>query len=321
MTKAGASGPKARVRKAQQATGASYAQLRSSSQAAGRGGRGGCQIVQFLTESSSEVGSLPVQIAGAWARAGLRVLMLHEYEDAPSYLRMHLHSRRAKIRKEAEAKIDGWPGPRSTVLWQAAPGAGQGIVVSQHAVWSTHSSEPGGKLSFDDTPLRKVLETSRDHFDAIVLMSSWPQHRHGARCIVLAFSDIPDSETIPFTYDRDVPLPRFPLTPQQSAAVLRDRHLRFLASYAGVPLLGMITSARSSVRRPPRQIDAAFRAGVEEDMKAVGLPLLGHITLRARSLSERMSGGDDNALTELDTPPEEGVTQAAQTIRGAWSSQ
>jgi hypothetical protein len=276
--------------------------------------------VQFLTDSFSEVGSLPVQIAGAWARAGLRVLMLHEYEEAPSYLRMHLHSRRTKIRKEAEARIDGWPGPRSTVLWQAVPGAGRGIVVSQHAVWSTHSSEPRGKLSFDDAPLREVMETSRDHFDAIVLMSSWPQHRYGARCIMLAFSDIPDSETIPFTYDHDVPLPRFPLTPQQSAAVLRDRHLRFLATYANVPLLGMITSNRFSVRQPPRQVDAAFLAGVEEDMEAVGLPLLGHITLRARTLSERMSGGDDNACTELNTPPDEGVTQAAEAIRDAWSS-
>jgi hypothetical protein len=317
MTKAGASGPKARARKAQQATGASYTQLRSTPQAAGRGDHDRCQIVQFLTESSSEVGSLPVQIAGAWARAGMRVLLLHEYEHAPSHWRMDLHSRRAKIRNEAKARIDGWPGPRSTVLWQAAPGAGRGIVVSQHVVWSLHSSDRGGRLSFDDTPLREILETSRDHFDAIVLMSSWPQHRQGARCIVLAFSDIPDSETIPFTYDRDVPLPRFPLTPQQSAAVLRDRHLRFLASYASVPLLGMIISNRPSVRRPPRQVDAAFRAGLEEDMKSVGLPLLGHITLRARNLSERMSG-DDNARTELDTPSDEGVTQTAQAIREFW---
>jgi hypothetical protein len=270
-----------------------------------------------LDGAGSDVGSLPVQIAGAWARTGLRVLLLHEYKHAPSHWRMDLYSRRAKIRKEAEARIDGWPGPRSTVLWRAAPSAGRGLVASQHAVWSLHSSDGGGRLSFDDTPLREALRISRAHFDAIVLMSSWPQHRQGARCIVLASSDIPDSETIPFTYDRDVPLPRFPLTAQQSAAVLRDRHLRFLASYASVPLLGMITSNGPTARRPPRKVDGAFRAGVEEDMKAVGLPLLGHITLRDRSLAEQMSS-DDNARTELDTPPDKGITQAAQAIREVW---
>jgi len=78
MTKAGANGPKSRARKAQQATGANYTQVRSRPQAAERGARGSCRTVQFLTESSYEVGSLPVQIADAWARAGLRVLLLHE---------------------------------------------------------------------------------------------------------------------------------------------------------------------------------------------------------------------------------------------------
>jgi len=77
---------------------------------------------------------------------------------------------------------------------------------------------------------------------------------HDARPPVPRRSDFPDSETNPFTYDRDVSLPRFPLTPQQSAAVLRDRRLRFLSSYANVSLFGMITSNRPSRRRPHRQL-------------------------------------------------------------------
>ncbi|MFE9466682.1 hypothetical protein ACFYNW_23960 [Streptomyces virginiae] len=73
--------------------------------------------------------TLPYQLAAAWARQGLHVLMLHGYEPRQGDIR--LHSKRAKERKAAEASSQAHPGPRSTVLLPHDVAKGQGQLVEQ----------------------------------------------------------------------------------------------------------------------------------------------------------------------------------------------
>ncbi|MFJ8013738.1 hypothetical protein [Streptomyces sp. NPDC096339] len=81
-----------------------------------------------------------------------------------------------------------------------------------------------------------------------------------------------------------------PLSPAQSAALLRDRHLQFLY-------------------RP----DPVFMEGGEENMAAVGLPLLGHITLD-RNLKNLLEQQNNPSMTAT-AKPDHGVVATAQAIR------
>ncbi|MEU5977681.1 hypothetical protein [Streptomyces sp. NPDC047315] len=63
------------------------------------------------------------------------------------------------------------------------------------------------------------------------------------------------------------------LTPQQSAAVLRDRHLHFLYRH-DVAVHGLVCHGRE----PARSADPVFYAAFTQDMSTSGVPLLGWIT-------------------------------------------
>ncbi|MFJ5548572.1 hypothetical protein [Streptomyces sp. NPDC093225] len=304
MTKAGASGAKSRARRTQQATGAKYTKLRKSGEVGTRYGR----VIQFLTESY-EVKSLPYQLAAAWARQGLRVLMLHEYE--PYQTDMRLYSRRVKERKAAEARAQAHPGPRSTILLPHDAGKGHGELVEQLTPW--YERDPSNRLG-NDTLLREALETGRTHFDIVVLMGRghFPRPHLVDDFVVLAHTEgIPASEELPRGNGLDTRTERMPLSPEQSAALLRDRHLRFL--YHPVALLGMITveTPWSGDQASP---DREFVKAVMANMAAVGLPLLGHVTQPRNGDLKAQAERDRNPSTVVTTPLDQGVLAAAQAI-------
>ncbi|WP_030618183.1 hypothetical protein [Streptomyces fulvoviolaceus] len=308
MTKSGASGPKARARKAQQAAGVRYTQVRRTSSPS-RNGR----TVQFLLEDRYELGTLEVQIAAAWARQGLRVLLVHEYK--PYGINMALYSRRARERKAAEQRQQAWPGHRSTLLWTAGTGRDQGgLLVEQHTPWSTPPAEPR-LLTRDDNPLRDALQWGRRYFDTVVLMGrpTWPHRELVDHFVVLAASNgIPVTETL--THGA-VPEERqeHPLTPEQSAALLRERYLNFLYHRPSA-FLGMITGNREL---PAAELEPGFVHAVEANMAAAGIPLLGHVHVGDHDLATHARRTDQAVLVAASSL-DPGVEQAAKTITDRW---
>ncbi|MEU5632255.1 hypothetical protein ACH47C_24110 [Streptomyces rishiriensis] len=309
MTKSGASGPKARARKAQHAAGLRYTQVRRRTGTPPRNGR----TVQFLLEDRYELGTLAVQIAAAWARQGMRVLLVHEYK--PYGMDMGLHSRRSRERKAAEQRQQAWPGSRSTLLWRADTGQGQGgLLVEQHTFWSTPPADPK-YLTRDDSLLRDALQLGRRHFDTVVLMGrpTWPHRELVDHFVVLAATNgAPVTETL--THGA-VPEERqeHPLTPEQSAALLRERHLNFLY-HRPTAFLGMITGSR---QLPATQPEPGFIHAVEANMAAAGIPLLGHVHAGDHDLVAQARRTDQAALI-VASPLDPGVAQAAKTITDCW---
>lgn len=308
MTKSGASGPKARARKAQQATGVRYTQVRHAAPTSRHG-----RTVQFLLEDQYDLGTLAVQLAAAWAQQGLRVLLVHEYK--PYRTDMALYSRQARERKAAERRQRAWPGHRSSLLWTA--GAGQkagGLLVEQHTPWSTPPAKPG-ILTRDDDPLRDALKQGRRHFDTVVLMGrpTWPHRELVDHFIVLAASNgAPTAETL--THGA-LPEERHerPLTAEQSAVLLRERHLNFLYHRPST-FLGMITASRA---QPAPEPQPGFLHAVEANMTAAGIPLLGHIHVGDHDLAAHVQRRDQAALVAA-SPLDPGVEHAAQAVADHW---
>ncbi len=108
MTKAGAGGAKSRARKTQQATGVKYTTLRSTAAARARRGR----VVQFLTDGY-EVATLPYQIAAAWTRHGLHVLLLHDYKPYRTDRDLYSNQANAERPKRAARRIPALEAPCS----------------------------------------------------------------------------------------------------------------------------------------------------------------------------------------------------------------
>lgn len=304
MTKAGPSGAKARARKAQQATGVKYTKLRQPASPRRHRGR----VIQFLTESH-EVATLPHQIAAAWTRQGLHVLIVHEYE--PYRTDLDLYSRNVKKRKAAEARAQAHPGPRSTVL--VHPDTDHGRLVDQHSTWWAQGEDsPSGKSA----PLREVLEAGRAQFDMVILRARgvFPRVPLVDDFVLLAHTTdgIPFREGLTRGSGGDSQTEWLPLAPAQSAALLRDRHLKFL--FHPVPLLGMVTSETVWNGDAPARPDPGFVRAVGEDMAAVGLPLLGHVTL-TRDLDKLVQ--QRRPATAVTARPDHGVVAVAQAISSA----
>ncbi|MFI1948633.1 hypothetical protein ACH46F_32885 [Streptomyces virginiae] len=310
MTKAGASGAKSRARKTQQATGVKYTTLRRTPAARARRGR----VVQFLTEGY-EVATLPYQIAAAWARQGLHVLLLHDYKRYRTDL--DLYSKQAKKRKAAEARRQAHPGPRSTVLLHPDQLRGRGRLVEQHTPW--HVREQGDHDGWE-LLLGEALEVGRAHFDVVVLMG------HGVSVRLSLVDDfvllahtaegIPSRESLPRGKDREGRTEWVPLSPAQSAALLRDRHLADL--HHPVALLGMITAETRYSGDTPARLDPEFVKAVKENMASVGLPLLGHITLDGHNDAKTLVERQNKPSTAATAPPAHGVVETAQAIQRRW---
>ncbi|MGW6696120.1 hypothetical protein ACWF62_20400 [Rhodococcus sp. NPDC054953] len=314
MTKAGASGPKARARKAQRVTGAKYVKIRHSSRPSVPG-----RTVQFLYEDRHDLGVLPLQIAGAWARSGLRVLLLHEYKPAP--MDMRLYSKRAKERKAAEERQAAWPGHRSTLLWRPTRGSlSGGLLVSQHTPWSI--ARDAQRLPYDDSPLRTAVGLARSSFDIVVLAggSGWPRKAHADHFVLLAETDgLPVSESMVRWQENGPATVEQPLSPEQSAALLRDRHLRFLHHWYEQlkPPLGMVACSHLLRGGSEPDIDPVFLRAVKDEMSRAGLPLLGLISAAHEGLREYVQHRSDPAAA-LSSTAYRGVEDVAHAIRTCW---
>ncbi|WBO69040.1 hypothetical protein [Streptomyces camelliae] len=309
MTKSGASGPKARARKTQDAAGVRYTQVRRRMVPASRHGR----VVQFLFDEQCELGTLTVQIASAWAQQGLRVLLVHKYKPYGSDLR--LYSRKARERKAAEERQRAWPGHRSTLLRADIRDRGRGgLLVEQHTPWSHPPTDPR-RPSLDEGPLQDALQLGRRHFDALVLMGqpTWPRRDLVDHFVVLAASNgVPVAETLGHGAVPEERIDR-PLTPEQSAALLRERHLKFLY-HRPTAFLGMITGSR---KQPAAEPVSGFSRLVEVDMAAAGIPLLGHIRVGDYDLATHHHRTHDTEAL-ANSPLDPGVEQAAKAITDRW---
>lgn len=306
MTKAGPSGAKTRARKIQQASGEKYTKLRHARSAATQRGH----IIQFLTENNGDVKVLPYQIGAAWARQGLRVLMLRDYTAFPRTLT--LYSRTAKERRAAEARAQAHPGPRSTVLLEAGHAQCRGLLVEQETVWRAEDEAPG-----HSGPLLGAIEAGRSHFDIVVVMARgrYPRVHLADHFVLLAHTEdgIPEQESVCRCTASGSAAERVPLTPEQSAAMLRDRHLSFLD--CRVPLLGVVVSQTQWTGEPVRWPADGFLRAVAENMAAVGVPLLGHVAVSRSEDLKVFLERQRTPATAAGAPLDPGVAEAARSIR------
>ncbi|MCX5308195.1 MULTISPECIES: hypothetical protein [Streptomyces] len=107
-----------------------------------------------------------------------------------------------------------------------------------------------------------------------------------------------------------------PLSPAQSAALLRDRHLAHL--HHPVALLDMVTAETRYSGDTPARLDPEFVKAVEENMPSVGLPLLGHITLDGHNDAKTLMERQHKPSTAATTPPGLGEVGTAQAIHRRW---
>ncbi|MFD7163738.1 hypothetical protein [Streptomyces violascens] len=233
------------------------------------------QVVQFLARFLHEHTFVIHGIAAAWAQLGLRVLILSEREYE---IRMPTSSR-VKGRWVTEEPPEP-PGPYSTPHWSAAPGHGQGLLAELNMDWYTHGSGHG---PVQETPLQDAVRHARDTFDLTVLVPNthgdlWHPYELADHFVALADArDLPRHEQhLRMNGTRKV-THRRQLTPQQSAAVLRERHLQFLQRHE-VAVHGLVCHGTAQARAT----DPAFYDAVADDMLTSGVPLLGWITLPGR---------------------------------------
>ncbi|WP_280854453.1 MULTISPECIES: hypothetical protein [unclassified Streptomyces] len=183
--------------------------------------------MQFLLEDRPELGTLAVQVAVAWARQGLRVLLVHEYKPYRTDMALTpvVHGS-AKPPNSA-----GGPG-----LGPSAPCCGRPVPADQRVgCWPISTllgrlrPPTSGTSRATTLPLLDALQWGRRHFDSVVLAGrpTWP-HREFIDCFVVlaAGNRVPVADTL--THGA-MPEDRHerPLTAELSGALLRERHPTF----------------------------------------------------------------------------------------------
>ncbi|WP_189177522.1 hypothetical protein [Streptomyces lasiicapitis] len=258
------------------------------------GGEG--QVVQFLAPVLCEHVHVVSGIGAAWARQGLRVLLLRERRWESPRPRMRMVPRKGR-RLPSWVVEDPAPrsGPKTEVLWSAQEGTGQLSDMLMH--WDAEEEGSNGW----DVHLREALVTARRDFDLVVLVPCfesylWRPFAEADHLFALTdVGDLPRSERrLALNGSEQLPLER-QLTPRQSAAILRDRHLSFLHDQDHrhqVAVRGVICHGATAVR----DVAPAFYDSVSLDMTESGLPLLGWVTLprkfRPHVPSAELAGDD-----------------------------
>ncbi|MCX5215738.1 hypothetical protein OG689_42035 [Kitasatospora sp. NBC_00240] len=249
-------------------------------------------VLRFLAQQSGHLYELVGGITAAWARTGLRVLLLEEADDAWRY---NVAARGRRRRLEPVTA----PEPVTTVLWEQPAGAG--TLVHQTCLWELRG--PGsdrGLPQRDRTPVREAAAAARQAHDVVVLLPhrgwAYPDRELATTSVVLA-----EVDEFPHT-DCRVAVPGTdeergaPLTPEQCAAVLRERYLSFIFGFPLPPITldGLIWLAHGEL-----PVDGAYLGRVDRDMERAGLRPLGWATsarlpLRYRQLPspEQLSGAD-----------------------------
>ncbi|MEV5979696.1 hypothetical protein [Streptomyces sp. NPDC052114] len=273
MVKSGSNSRKSRTRTRSTRTGVTYQQASGTGRTDSRQRRLP-QVVQFLARYQRCPLTVAQPLAAAWADQGLEVLLLRQPEETWPTLNF--------VRKNGKMSLEEPPvehGPRATVLW--AHPTGPGRLVEYRCPWT---SDVGGPLFTAQTyresyePLRQAVEEMRPYFDIIILCDEgeFPMCLPAAEAFVLvAYTDLPRTESqLVLTADGTQSTQRA-LTPQQSAAILRDRQLRHITGLAlRSPVVGMVCASKSDPIAP----DPAFAHAVAADMAATGLPIAGWVT-------------------------------------------
>ncbi|MFG2227716.1 hypothetical protein [Streptomyces sp. NPDC048644] len=229
----------------------------------------GTHVLQFLAERSGNLHQLVGGIAAALAHSGQRVLLLQEVAD---YWELAF-IRRGRKKPQPVAS----PEPETIVLWESP--SDRGTLARHTCMWETRGKArpTRGFPERDRSLLQAAVNAARPDYDLIVLMpyGGWAYPVREAATTFVALGEVDD---FPHT-DCRVFLPEsreergVPLSPEQSAAVLRDRCLSFLFNHLPVPLDGLIWQSQ---RKLP--VDAAYLAAIDRDMDRVGLRPLGWVT-------------------------------------------
>ncbi|MGK5628583.1 hypothetical protein [Streptomyces sp. URMC 123] len=244
--------------------------LRAAREAQAAAGRADAPVVRFLAKGSWDACHLVAKIAAVWAREGQRVLLLQEHDP---YWGMALRRRRRGKSDEPPSP----PQPRTTTLWSSC--STPGTLVLHACLWKNRgSAQPGGRGGPQDdlSPLRAVLDDARRDYDVVVLLPhrgwSCPDREMATAHVALAeVDDFPHIDcliVLPDTHE----VQGAALSPEQSAAVLRERCLSFLFGYSSlpIPLAGVIWQVNGKL-----PVDEGFLAGVDRDMERAGLRPLG----------------------------------------------
>ncbi|MDJ0466023.1 hypothetical protein [Streptomyces sp. H27-C3] len=230
-------------------------------------------VLRFLAERSGHLYHLVGGIAAAWAHSGQRVLLLEEAED---YWRWTMRPR-SRGRRKKEIGPATPPEPTTSTLWASLDGSG--LLTRHTCMWQVrHPSQESdrGLPRTDRSPLAAAVADAQDAYDAIVLLPknwSYPDRENATAHVVLGEIDIfPDTDcrtALPGPGGEETGMP---LSPEQSAAVLRERCLGFLFGSPHLPIAldGVIWQTNGE---PP--VDAAYLVGVDQDMDRAGLRPLG----------------------------------------------
>ncbi|MFE5097384.1 hypothetical protein ACFRCI_45680 [Streptomyces sp. NPDC056638] len=235
-------------------------------------------VLRFLAERSGNLYRLAGGIAAAWAHSGQRVLLLEEAQDYWRWTMNGVFDRRSRGRRKKETEPAAPPEPTTSTLW-ASPD-GPGVLVQHTCMWEVRypswESDRSGPRT-DRSPLAAAVADALDAYDVIVLLpkSAWsyPDRESATAHVVLGEIDIfPDADcrtALPGTggEERGVPL-----SPEQSAAVLRERCLGFLFGFPSLPIQldGVIWQSNGEL-----PVDANYLAGIDRDMNRAGLRPLG----------------------------------------------
>ncbi|MFD3548987.1 hypothetical protein ACFWUW_25835 [Streptomyces sp. NPDC058655] len=232
-------------------------------------------VLRFLAERSGNLYYLVGGIAAAWAYSGQRVLLLEEAEDYWRWRMSGVGRGRSRRKKGIEPAIP--PEPTTSTLW-ASPD-GPGFLTRHTCMWETrHAAQENnrGLPRTDRSPLAAAVADALGTYDVVVLVPkywSYPDGENATAHVVIGEIDIfPDTDCRtalpgPGGEERGVPL-----SPEQSAAVLRERCLDFLFGFPHLPIVldGVIWQSYGEL-----PVDADYLAGVDRDMDRAGLPPLG----------------------------------------------
>lgn len=230
-------------------------------------------VLRFLAERSGNLYHLVGGIAAAWAHSGQRVLLL---EEAEHYWRWTMRPRsRGRRKKEIEPAIP--PEPTTSTLWSSPDGPG--LLTRHTCMWETRHPAEENNRGFprtDRSPLAAAVAAFFDAYDVLVLVPkhwSYPDRENATAHVILGeidiFPDIDCRTALPGPGGEEKGVP---LSPEQSAAVLRERCLGFLFGSPHLPIALDGVIWQSNWELP---VDADYLAGVDRDMNRAGLRPLG----------------------------------------------
>ncbi|MDQ1013409.1 hypothetical protein QFZ82_007977 [Streptomyces sp. V4I23] len=235
-------------------------------------------VLRFLAEHAGNLYHLVGGIAAAWAHSGQRVLLLEEAEDYWRWTMSGVFERRPRNRRKKETEPAAPPEPTTSTLW-ASPD-GPGVLVHHTCMWEVrHPSRESdrGLPRTDRSPLADAVVGALDAYDVILLLpkSAWsyPDRENATAHVVLGEINVfPDADCRTALPGPGGEEKGVPLSPEQSAAVLRERCLGFLFGFPSLPIRldGVIWQSNGEL-----PVDADYLAGIDRDMNRAGLRPLG----------------------------------------------